>query len=97
MGREEEHNIATVLFWKVLESSFDILGDSLDEAGMCTPSINDTPTDTGKKTGSALSINVIKTAARSTTAVLRICVKAIARSTPSSFIRLAVSSARGFA
>ncbi len=30
-----------------------------------TPSINDTPTNTRKKTGSALSINVIKTAARS--------------------------------
>ncbi len=29
MGREEEHNVTTVLFWKVLESSFDILGDSL--------------------------------------------------------------------
>jgi hypothetical protein len=29
MGREEEHNIATLLFWEFLESSFDILGDSL--------------------------------------------------------------------
>jgi len=33
MGREEEYNVATVLFWKVLESSFDILGDSLVERG----------------------------------------------------------------
>jgi hypothetical protein len=29
MGREEEHNIATLLFWEFLESSLDILGDSL--------------------------------------------------------------------
>jgi hypothetical protein len=33
MGREEEYNVATVLFWKVLESSFDILGDSLVRRG----------------------------------------------------------------
>jgi hypothetical protein len=29
MGGEEEHDIATLLFWKLLESRFDILGDSL--------------------------------------------------------------------
>jgi hypothetical protein len=27
--REEEHNVATILFWKFLESGFDVLGDSL--------------------------------------------------------------------
>jgi hypothetical protein len=29
MGREEEHSIATLLFWEFLESSFDILRDGL--------------------------------------------------------------------
>jgi hypothetical protein len=29
MGGEEEHNIATLLFRKFLESGFDILGDGL--------------------------------------------------------------------
>ncbi len=29
MGREEEHHIATLLFWEFLESSFDVLRDSL--------------------------------------------------------------------
>jgi len=29
MRRKEQHNVATVLFWKFLESGFDILGDSL--------------------------------------------------------------------
>jgi hypothetical protein len=29
MGREEKHNIATLLFWEFLKSSFDILRDSL--------------------------------------------------------------------
>jgi hypothetical protein len=29
MGREEDHNVATFLFWKLLKSGFDILGDSL--------------------------------------------------------------------
>ncbi len=29
MRREEEHDAATLLLWEFLESSFDILGDSL--------------------------------------------------------------------
>jgi hypothetical protein len=29
VGREEEHSIATLPFWEFLESSFDILRDSL--------------------------------------------------------------------
>jgi hypothetical protein len=29
MGREEEHNVITLLFWEFLESNLDILGDSL--------------------------------------------------------------------
>jgi hypothetical protein len=33
MGREEEHSIATLLFWEFLESSFDILRDSLVRRG----------------------------------------------------------------
>ena len=44
----------------------------LDEARMCAPSINNTPADTREKTGFALSVNVVKTAAGSTTAVLRV-------------------------
>ena len=42
----------------------------LDKARMCTPAINDAPTDTRKQPGFALSVNVIKTAARRATAVL---------------------------
>jgi len=77
MGREEEHSNATLLFWEFLESSMDILGDSLvsklDTKGregvthlarMCTPTINDASTNTRKQTSSALSINIVKTTAR---------------------------------
>ena len=44
----------------------------LDKARMCTPAINDAPADTRKQPGFALSVNVIKTAARRATAVLRV-------------------------
>jgi hypothetical protein len=94
MGREEEHDIATLLFWEFLESNFDVLGDSLawrqkdmsgykggsggahlNKSRMCTPTINDAPIDTRKHPGFALSINVIKTATRRATAVLRVLCK----------------------
>ena len=44
----------------------------LDKARMCTSTINDAPADAGKQPGFALSVNVIKTAARRATAVLRV-------------------------
>lgn len=92
MGREEEHDVATLLFWEFLESNFDILGDSLvvkteqhkwthkegsggahlNESRMSTPTINDAPIDTRKQPGLALSVNVIETATRRATAVLRV-------------------------
>ena len=39
---------------------------------MCTPAIDDAPANSRKQTGSALSINIVKTAARRATAVLRV-------------------------
>jgi hypothetical protein len=39
---------------------------------MCTPTINDAPINTREQTSSALSINIVKTAARRATAVLRV-------------------------
>jgi hypothetical protein len=50
-------------------------GAHLDEAGMCAPTINDGPIDIRKQPGFALSVNVIETATRRTTAVLRVLCK----------------------
>ena len=55
-----------------MQEGRETMNARLEKARMCTPAINDAPANTRKQPGFALSVNVIKTAARRATAVLRV-------------------------